>query len=87
MAKLLLQMAQFELAEEIYEILLKQTSNNSWEELFHLYNQLGWIKYNQGDFQAALDFYRKDLEISEKWGKMAVYSLTRTSHHLAKEML
>ena len=51
--------------EQVYKILSQQEteeSKNGW-----LYNRLGWCKYEQAEYEAAIGFYRKSIEIYEKY--------------------
>ena len=61
LGQLLLKMGESNKAEQVYQTLLEQI-NDSTEEA-HIYNQLGKIKYNQGEYQEAIDFYSKSSEI------------------------
>ncbi|CAF1467396.1 unnamed protein product [Adineta steineri] len=56
---LLFKMGQSNKAQEVYEVLLHQTTNES--EKAPIYYQLGWIKYNQGEYEEALSFHEKAL--------------------------
>ncbi|CAF1023400.1 unnamed protein product [Adineta steineri] len=60
---LLIKMGQFNKAQEVYEILLHQTTNESNKA--PIYHQLGQIKRNQGEYQEALTYYEKSLAILE----------------------
>ncbi len=62
--KLMIQIGQFNKAEELYEILLKQSNNEDAKA--HLYYQLGWTKNDQGKYTEAIGVYEKALEISQK---------------------
>jgi len=64
LGKLLIKMAQFDKAEELYKILLKETTNQG--EKSHLFHYLGYIKDNQGRYTEALEYYEKSLEIDQK---------------------
>ena len=64
LGQLLIKMAQFDKAEELYKILLKETTNQG--EKSHLFHHLGYIKDNQGRYTEALEYYEKDLEITKK---------------------
>ncbi|CAF1553179.1 unnamed protein product, partial [Adineta steineri] len=64
LGNLLLTIGQFDRAEELYNVLLEQTSDES--EKAHYYNQLGWVKDDQGDYEKAIWYYEKALEIREK---------------------
>ncbi|CAF4256765.1 unnamed protein product, partial [Rotaria sordida] len=61
MGCLLWKMQQNDKAEEIYNLLLQQATSD--EDKAYCYNQLGLIKDDQGDYQQALDFYDKSIEI------------------------
>ncbi|CAF3549388.1 unnamed protein product [Adineta steineri] len=61
---LLIKMGQFIKAQEIYQALLNQTTNESGKA--PIYYQLGWIKYNQGGYQEALSFHEKALTIRQQ---------------------
>ncbi|CAF0999210.1 unnamed protein product [Adineta steineri] len=61
---LLQKMGEFNKAQEVYEILLHQTTNESGKAPF--YHQLGLIKYDQGEYQEALTYYEKSLSIKQK---------------------
>ena len=64
MGSLLLQVGQPEKAEELYHTLLEQTSDQ--EDQARYYHQLGHIKNQQGDYQEALSFYERAIEIERK---------------------
>ena len=63
-SNLLLKISQFDKAEELYTVLLRQTSGEGEKALY--YNQLGYVKDHQGDYEKALWYYEKALEILEK---------------------
>jgi tetratricopeptide (TPR) repeat protein len=64
LGKLLIKLSQFEKAEELYNVLLEQTSDEGEKAIY--YNQLGYIKDDQGDYEKAIEYYEKGLEIDEK---------------------
>ena len=64
LARLLLKISQFDKAEELYTVLLAETSDDS--EKAHYYNQLGSIKHDRGDYQKSLSYFEKSLEIQQK---------------------
>ncbi|CAF4261641.1 unnamed protein product [Rotaria sordida] len=64
MGQLLLKISQFDKAEELYMVLLEQTSNDS--DKAHIYHQLGWVKHDQGQHKEAASFYEMSLEIYRK---------------------
>jgi tetratricopeptide (TPR) repeat protein len=61
---LLLKMGQSDKAQQVYEVMLEQTTNES--EKAPIYNQLGWAKYNQGEYKQAIRLYEKALEIDQQ---------------------
>ncbi|CAF1580988.1 unnamed protein product, partial [Adineta steineri] len=61
---LLLNLGQFNKAEELYNVLLEQTSDEG-EKGFY-YNQLGIVHSKQGANEKAIWYYRQRLEIQEK---------------------
>ncbi|CAF4314785.1 unnamed protein product, partial [Rotaria sordida] len=61
---LLLKTGQFDKAEELYTALLEQASNDS--DKAHIYNQLGWVKQDQGQYKEAVSFYEMSLKIKRK---------------------
>ncbi|CAF1440021.1 unnamed protein product [Adineta steineri] len=64
LGNLLITIGQFDKAEQLYSVLLEQTSNKSEKQ--HYYNQLGYIKDEQGDYENAIEYYEKALTIKEK---------------------
>ncbi|CAF1053217.1 unnamed protein product [Adineta steineri] len=61
---LLFKMGQFAKAQEIYKVLLNQTTNES--DKAPIYYQLGRIKQYQGEYQEALSSHEKALTIREQ---------------------
>ncbi|CAF1082145.1 unnamed protein product [Adineta steineri] len=61
---LLIKMGQSDKAQEVYGVLLHQTTNES--EKAPIYNQLGMIKDDQGKYSEALTYYEKALEIRQQ---------------------
>ncbi|CAF4715193.1 unnamed protein product, partial [Rotaria socialis] len=64
MGKLMLKVGHFDQAEELYNELLENASDDSDRAL--IYHQLGWSKKNQGEYQQAVTFYKKSLEICKE---------------------
>ena len=64
MGNLLLKIGQYDKAEELYKVQLEQTSDKV--EKAHYYNQLGYIKDHQGDYNKAIWYYKQGLEIYQK---------------------
>jgi tetratricopeptide (TPR) repeat protein len=61
---LLLKMAQFDKAQQLFEGMLDQTTDES--EKGNIYAQLGRTKHDQGEYEEALTFYEKSLQIYQK---------------------
>ncbi|UJR38732.1 hypothetical protein I4U23_031397 [Adineta vaga] len=61
MGVLLLSIGQFNKAEDFYNILLERTSDQNTKA--HYYNQLGYVKDEQGDYKNAIEYYEKAIEI------------------------
>ncbi|CAF0734419.1 unnamed protein product [Adineta steineri] len=61
---LLIKMSQFDKAEEVYEVLLHEATNES--DKANIYDQLGSIKYSQRKYQKALSSYEKALAIRQQ---------------------
>ncbi|CAF1422373.1 unnamed protein product [Adineta steineri] len=64
LGSLLIKMGQFNKAQEVYEVLLHQTTDESVKA--PIYGQLGSIKANQGEYQEALTYFEKTLAIYQK---------------------
>ncbi|CAF0819024.1 unnamed protein product [Adineta steineri] len=64
LGQLLIKMGQFNKAQEVYEVLLNQTTDESQKA--PIYHQLGSIKNDQGEYQEALTYYEKSLAIDQK---------------------
>ncbi|CAF1156481.1 unnamed protein product [Adineta steineri] len=64
LGNLLLKIGQFNKAEELYNVLLEQTSDEDEKVLY--YNQLGFVQWNQGDNEKAIWYYEQALEIEQK---------------------
>ncbi len=60
---LLIKLGQFNKAQQVYEILLNQTSND--REKSDIYYQLGWTKDEQGEYADAIAFYEKSIAIGK----------------------
>ena len=61
LGKLMITLGQFQKAEELYEILLKQTT--SLNKRAYLFQQLGQTAFLQGKYDASIAFYEKSLKI------------------------
>ena len=60
----LLKIGHFKKAQQIYEALLQETTDEPTKG--RIYNQLGVVKHNQEQFEEAIEFHKKALEIYEK---------------------
>jgi tetratricopeptide (TPR) repeat protein len=58
---LLITIGNFDKAEEVYQILLKETPQNDKRKLALYYHQLGHVKHGAEDYSEALLFYYKAL--------------------------
>ncbi|CAF1439641.1 unnamed protein product [Adineta steineri] len=64
LGKLLFKMGQFNRAQEVYEISLHRTTDES--DKAYIYHLLGMIKNDQGEYQQALTYYEKSRDIYEE---------------------
>ncbi|CAF0892881.1 unnamed protein product [Adineta steineri] len=64
LGKLLLTIGQFNKAEELYNVLLEQTSDENEKVIY--YNQLGFVHSNHGDYEKAIWYHEDALEIQQK---------------------
>jgi len=64
LGKLLIKLAKFDKAEELYAILLKQTTDQ--KEKADIFNHLAYIHSDRGEYSKALEYFEKSLEIYKK---------------------
>ncbi|CAF3219933.1 unnamed protein product [Rotaria socialis] len=64
MGQLMLQVGHFNQAEELYNELLVNASTDS--DRANIYNLLGWVKRDQGQYKEAVSFLEKALKIDEE---------------------
>jgi len=64
LGQLLIKLAKFDKAEALYEILLKQTTDQ--KEKANIFHQLGLTNKHRGEYSKALEYYEKSLEIDKK---------------------
>ncbi|CAF0742329.1 unnamed protein product [Adineta steineri] len=64
LGNLLIKIGQLNKAEELYNALLGKTSDESEKAIY--YNQLGYVKITQGDYEKAIWYYEQGLEIFQK---------------------
>jgi tetratricopeptide (TPR) repeat protein len=61
---MLRRMGRFDKSQQVYEALLDQTTNES--EKAPIYHQIAWTKYERGEYEEAITFYEKSLDIKQK---------------------
>ena len=64
LAKLFITIGQYDKAEELYNILLQQVTNEKEKE--HLYLRLGMVKDHQQQYPEAIEYYEKSIAINQK---------------------
>jgi tetratricopeptide (TPR) repeat protein len=64
LGQLLVKLSQFDKAKELYNVLIEQTSDEGEKAIY--YNNLGYIKDHQGDYEKAIEYHEKALEIYQK---------------------
>jgi tetratricopeptide (TPR) repeat protein len=64
LGQLLIKLSHFDKADELYNTLLEQTNDERKKASY--YNQLGYIKNGQGNYQKAIEYYEQAREIKEK---------------------
>jgi tetratricopeptide (TPR) repeat protein len=64
MGTLLLNIGQFDKAEDLFKVLLEETSNEG--EKVYYYSHIGYGKHGKGDFKKSISYYEKALEIEQK---------------------
>jgi tetratricopeptide (TPR) repeat protein len=64
LGQLMIQLGQFNKAEELYDILLKQTTDDGEKSL--VYHMLGLVKTDQKKYEEAVGFYEKSIKIKQK---------------------
>lgn len=64
LGRLFIQLGQLNKADKVYQAMLKTTLDHHAKA--NVYNQLGWLKDAQGDYEQSISFYEKSLRITEK---------------------
>jgi tetratricopeptide (TPR) repeat protein len=64
LGEMLRKMGEFQTAQQVYETILEQSTRES--EKGNIYCQLGTVNHHQGEYQEAITFYEKSLEIYKK---------------------
>ncbi|CAF1320889.1 unnamed protein product [Rotaria sp. Silwood1] len=82
MGQLLLKIGQFDKAEELYLALLEQASDDS--DRAYICHQLGVMKYSQGQYEEAVEFYEQSLKIEQKTLPKDDPSLAPTYNNIAQ---
>jgi tetratricopeptide (TPR) repeat protein len=80
LGQLMIKLGQFNKAEELYRILLKQTTDKN--EKAHLCHQLGWAKAGQGRYRKAAKFYHKSIKIKRKTSSSTHLHLANSYNNL-----
>ncbi|CAM6005317.1 unnamed protein product, partial [Sphagnum balticum] len=80
LGSLLLKMGESAKAQQIYETLLEQTTNMG--EKARIFHMLGWSRDDQGEYQEAITFYEKALEIYQKTLSPTDLSLANCYHDI-----
>jgi tetratricopeptide (TPR) repeat protein len=64
LGEVLRRMGQFDKSQQVYETLLDQTTDESQKA--PIYHQIAWAKDEQGEYEEAITFYDKAIEICKK---------------------
>jgi tetratricopeptide (TPR) repeat protein len=64
LGSMLIKMGQPDLAEQVYQVLLDETIDDSKKA--SIYHQLGVVKYDRREYKEAIIFYEKSLQIRKK---------------------
>jgi tetratricopeptide (TPR) repeat protein len=64
LAKLMMKVAQFDKAQQLFELILARATNE--KERAEIYHYLAWNKYDQGINTGAIAYYEKSIEIKQK---------------------
>jgi tetratricopeptide (TPR) repeat protein len=64
LGKLLLKIGQFDKAQQVYEVLLDQATNDIDKALS--YHHIGWAKDVKGEYKEALSYYEKALKLRQQ---------------------
>lgn len=59
----LIKFQQFNKAQLVYDTLITETKNDM--EKANIYHMLGWVKDGQGNYEDALNYYRRSIQIKE----------------------
>ncbi|CAF2640342.1 unnamed protein product [Rotaria sp. Silwood2] len=85
--KLLLNMGNFDEASEVFEILIKNSSENDLEERAHLYHLMGSVKQNKDDHEEALILFEEALKIYQSLPSSNHLNITRLYNDIGSEYL
>jgi tetratricopeptide (TPR) repeat protein len=81
LGELMLKVSDFNQAEELYNQLLSKASSDN--DTAYIYNQLGWLKRDQGAYKEAAAFYEQSLEIYRRILPEGDLSLSATYNNIA----
>ena len=81
MGQLMLRVGDFNGAEQLYIELLKNTDNEG--DRSHYFHQLGWAKKKQGEYEEAVQYYEKSIEIKERTISKNDPGLSVSYHNIA----
>ncbi|CAF3651339.1 unnamed protein product [Rotaria socialis] len=84
LAKLMALLHEFDHAKEIYHVLLSLLPTTESSKMCHIYNELGIICDETGDYRLALAFYQKALEIQRKSSRSNHYSLSTVYNNIGE---
>ncbi|CAF1301459.1 unnamed protein product [Adineta ricciae] len=77
LSRLMVNLSQYDKAEELYNVLLEQTTDEG--EKHHLYYMLGVIKNKQGQYEEAIKFFQAALDICNKLPSLPADMLATSS--------
>ncbi|CAF4905293.1 unnamed protein product, partial [Rotaria sp. Silwood1] len=82
LGQLMITLGELDKAEAMYQLLLDSTHNNDEKTIASIYNQLGYIKYKQGNDLEAQTFYEKVIKIQEKISPSTNLDLAATYNNM-----
>jgi tetratricopeptide (TPR) repeat protein len=80
LGQVLIKMGQSDKAQEVYEVLLDQRTNE--REKGPIYHQLGRVKNNQGEYQEAITCYEKAIDIYQNTVPLNQLSLAMSYNNI-----
>lgn len=61
---ILLKLGEAHIAEQLYKVLLERATSE--EDYSHCFYQLGWVYWSIGEYEKAIEYHKKRLDIDEK---------------------